>query len=53
MASGGAFHTGCFTCYCCNKSLEVTTVYENQGEIYCKSKLNYDRNRRIKVNVLF
>ncbi|KAI4454796.1 hypothetical protein MML48_9g00001964 [Holotrichia oblita] len=31
MASGGAFHTCCFSCYCCHKPLEVTSVYENQG----------------------
>lgn len=37
MAAGGAFHTSCFTCYCCHKPLEITSVYENQGEIYCKS----------------
>lgn len=36
MAAGGAFHTSCFTCYCCHKQLEITTVYESQGEIYCK-----------------
>ncbi|XP_017775308.1 PREDICTED: keratin-associated protein 4-9-like [Nicrophorus vespilloides] len=36
MASGGAFHSSCFSCYCCHKPLEVTNMYENQGEIYCK-----------------
>lgn len=36
VASGGAFHTSCFSCYGCHKALEVTILYESQGEIYCK-----------------
>lgn len=36
-ASGGVFHTCCFTCYCCCKQLEICNVFEACGEIYCKS----------------
>ncbi|CAG7831114.1 unnamed protein product [Allacma fusca] len=32
----GAYHQECFTCCCCGKPLESTTVNENQGEIFCK-----------------
>lgn len=36
VASGGAFHTSCFSCYGCHRALEVANLYESQGEIYCK-----------------
>ncbi|XP_076253857.1 uncharacterized protein LOC143192392 isoform X2 [Rhynchophorus ferrugineus] len=39
--SSGAFHSSCFTCYCCNKCLDVKNVYEGCGEIYCKQCYNH------------
>ncbi|CAG9831028.1 unnamed protein product [Diabrotica balteata] len=38
--SSGPFHTSCFSCYCCNKLLDVRHVYEHKGEIYCKNCYN-------------
>ncbi|KAJ3651450.1 hypothetical protein Zmor_017493 [Zophobas morio] len=34
--SHGAYHLGCFSCYCCCKSLCMKSMYEACGEIYCK-----------------
>ncbi|KAJ9584054.1 hypothetical protein L9F63_021591 [Diploptera punctata] len=36
LASGAAFHNICFSCHSCRKPLDTMTVFENQGEIYCK-----------------
>ncbi|CAH1381739.1 unnamed protein product, partial [Tenebrio molitor] len=36
LTSYGAYHLGCFSCYCCCKSLCVKTMYEACGEIYCR-----------------
>ncbi|CAG9770198.1 unnamed protein product [Ceutorhynchus assimilis] len=36
QVTAGAYHTNCFTCYCCKKYLDVKTLYEGCGEIYCK-----------------
>ncbi|XP_023311677.1 keratinocyte proline-rich protein-like [Anoplophora glabripennis] len=38
--SKGAFHTGCFSCFCCRKPLDVCNFYESCGEIYCKQCYN-------------
>ncbi|RZC36547.1 hypothetical protein BDFB_009092, partial [Asbolus verrucosus] len=38
LTSYGAYHLGCFSCYCCCKSLCVKTMYEACGEIYCRRK---------------
>ncbi|KAJ8916063.1 hypothetical protein NQ315_010931 [Exocentrus adspersus] len=38
--TNGAYHTSCFSCFCCNKLLDVKNVYENCGEIYCKRCYN-------------
>ncbi|KAL1502536.1 hypothetical protein ABEB36_007666 [Hypothenemus hampei] len=40
LVSCGAYHTSCFTCYCCNKCLDVKNVFEGCGEIYCKQCYN-------------
>lgn len=38
LTSYGSYHLGCFSCYCCCKSLCVKTMYEACGEIYCRRK---------------
>ncbi|KAJ3618869.1 hypothetical protein MTP99_005671 [Tenebrio molitor] len=40
LTSYGAYHLGCFSCYCCCKSLCVKTMYEACGEIYCRQCYN-------------
>ncbi|XP_060532743.1 keratin-associated protein 5-4-like isoform X2 [Cylas formicarius] len=41
LVSCGAFHTSCFSCFCCNKLLDVKNVFEGCGEIYCKQCYNH------------
>lgn len=41
QVSSGAFHTNCFSCYCCKKYLDVRCVYEGSGEIYCRQCYNH------------
>ncbi|KAG5861090.1 hypothetical protein JTB14_001227 [Gonioctena quinquepunctata] len=41
--SSGAYHTSCFSCFCCHKLLDVKNVYENSGEIYCRSEYSVRR----------
>ncbi|EFA05051.1 hypothetical protein TcasGA2_TC015145 [Tribolium castaneum] len=40
LTSHGSYHLGCFSCYCCCKSLCVKTMYEACGEIYCRQCYN-------------
>uniref|UniRef100_UPI00398F3308 cysteine and glycine-rich protein 2 isoform X1 n=1 Tax=Pristiophorus japonicus TaxID=55135 RepID=UPI00398F3308 len=37
VGAGKPWHKNCFQCAKCSKSLESTTMTENEGEIYCKS----------------
>ncbi|CAH1956688.1 unnamed protein product [Acanthoscelides obtectus] len=38
--SKGAYHNSCFSCYCCQRCLDLKSVYEAEGEIYCKRCYN-------------
>nr|CAH7756235.1 unnamed protein product [Callosobruchus chinensis] len=38
--SKGAYHNSCFSCYCCQRCLDIKSVYEAEGEIYCKRCYN-------------
>ncbi|CAN0395823.1 cysteine and glycine-rich protein 2-like [Lethenteron reissneri] len=37
MGAGKPWHRSCFRCKQCGKSLESTTLNDNDGEIYCKA----------------
>nr|CAI5859556.1 unnamed protein product [Callosobruchus analis] len=40
ILSKGAYHNSCFSCYCCQRCLDIKSVYEAEGEIYCKRCYN-------------